>query len=175
MSDHGRCKTFCRKALKPITIMFIPHDNPGRSLNLNVPVVGVLLSVICCFVGAAYIFFMIPGAIRYHGMEKQFMDYSRKMTDFNATLSSLNKTEKDLRQLTLLGSKDQIFEKVNTPGMDYYAQNKISMVQVIRKVKRGDVIGYLSSTGSTAKSRGDYEIRHKGRSENTILLAGRKS
>ncbi|HYA14908.1 MAG TPA: hypothetical protein VEF33_11265, partial [Syntrophales bacterium] len=148
MSGYRRFKIFCRKAVTPISIMFIPHDNPGKSLNLNVPVVGVLLSAICCFVGAIYIFSMIPDAIKYHIMEKQLLDYSRKVVDFNTTLSSLKKEEKDLYQLVSLGSKEKILEKVDTPDMD----NRVNMVQAGKKIKQGDVIGYLSSTSSAAKN-----------------------
>ncbi len=161
MSDYRRFKIFCRHLLTPITIMFIPHDNPGRSLNLNVPVIGVLLSVICCFVGAVYFFSMISDAIKYQSMEKQLLDYSRKVEDFNATLSSLKKTEKDLHQLISLKSKEKIFEKVDTPVMGHYAHNKMNAVKVAQKVKQGGVIGYLGSTGSATGSHVQYEIAQR--------------
>jgi murein DD-endopeptidase MepM/ murein hydrolase activator NlpD len=275
MSDYQRFKIFCRKSLKPITIMFIPHDNPGRSLNLNVPAIGVLLSVICCFVGAVYLLSMVPDAIKYQVTEKQLLDYSRKVADFNATLLSLKRAEKDLHQLLSLGSRDKIFEKVDTSdmgafdinqiqeqiessmqtvgaikdylrsqkdlyittpkglpvqgeisspygsrinpitgnsefhrGLDvsadvdtpimatadgvivfsgwnrgggnvvviahghgystYYAHNKMNTVQVGQKVRRGEVVGYVGSTGSATGSHVHYEIWRNGRSENPI-------
>jgi murein DD-endopeptidase MepM/ murein hydrolase activator NlpD len=275
MSDYRRFKIFCRKALKPITIMFIPHDNPGRSLNLNVPAVGVLLSVICCFVGAVYLLSMLPNAIKYQVMEKQLLEYSRKVADFEATLLSLKKAEKELHQLISLGSKEKIFEKVDTSdmgafdinqiqqqiestmqtidgikdylrsqknlysatpkdlpvhgaitspygtrinpitgisefhrGLDvsadagtpimatadgivvfsgwnggggnvvviahghgystYYAHNKMNAVQVGQKIRRGEVVGYVGSTGSATGSHVHYEIWRNGRSENPI-------
>jgi len=171
VSGYQRFKKFCGQAVTPISIMFIPHGNPGRSLNLNVPVAGVLLSVICFFVGAVYIFSMIPDAVKYHVMEKQILEYSRKVADFNTTLSSLKKEEKDLHQLVSLGSKEKILEKVDAPDMD----NRMGIVQAGKKIKRGDVIGYLSSTSSATGNPIRYAKWRKGVSENPIRNTERRS
>jgi len=255
--------------------MFIPHDNPRRSLNLNVPAIGVFLSVICSLVGTVCLISMIPDAIRYQGMEKQLLDYSRKVYDFKATLLSLKKAENELHQLLALGSKEKILEKVDTSdvgsfdinqvqeqietsinavsaikdylrsqknlylatpkgfpvqgsisspygsrvnpisqrsefhrGVDisadagtpvtatadgvvvfsgyntgggnvvviahghhfstYYAHNRKNAAQVGQKVRRGEVIGYVGSTGSATGNHVHYEIWHNGKSENPI-------
>ncbi len=126
MPDYKRLKIYFQKALTPVTIMFIPHDNPRRSLNLNVPVIGLVLSIICSLVGAVYLASMIPDAIKYQGMEKQLLDYSRKVYDFNATLLSLKKAENELHQLLSHGSKEKIFEKVDTSDVGSF---DISQVQ----------------------------------------------
>ncbi len=276
MPDYQKFKIFFRKALTPVTIMFIPHDNSRSSLNLNVPAIGVFLSVICSIVGAVYLLSMLPDAIRYQDMEKQLLDYSKKVVDFKATLLSLKKAEKDLHQLISLGSKERILEKVDTSdmgsfdidqvqeqiessmktvgaikdylrsqkdlylatpsglpvqgtisspfgsrinpisgcsefhrGLDvsttagmpimatadgvvvfsgwngggggnlvvithgrgfstYYAHNQKNAVQVGQSIKRGDIIGYVGSTGSTTGSHVHYEVRHNGKSENPI-------
>jgi hypothetical protein len=104
MPDYRELKRYCQRALTPITIMLIPHDNPRRSLNLNIPAIGLFVSLISSFVGAVYLAFMIHDAIQYKGMEKQLLDYSRKVYDFNATLLSLKKGENELHQLLALGS-----------------------------------------------------------------------
>lgn len=104
MPDYRELKRYCQRALTPITIMLIFHDNPRRSLNLNIPAIGLFVSLICSFVGTVYLLSIIPDAIRYQGMEKQLLDYSRKVYDFNATLLSLKKAENELHQLLALGA-----------------------------------------------------------------------
>ena len=125
MPYYQRLKIYCQKAITPITIMLIPHDNPRRSLNLNIPAIGVILSIICSLVGAVYLLSMIPDAIKYQGMEKQFLDYSRKVYDFKATLLSLKKAENELHQLISLGSKEKILEKVDTSDMGSFDINQV--------------------------------------------------
>ena len=282
MPDYQKFKIFFRKALTPVTIMFIPHDNSRSSLNLNVPAIGVFLSVICSIVGAVYLLSMLPDAIRYQDMEKQLLDYSKKVVDFKATLLSLKKAEKDLHQLISLGSKERILEKVDTSdmgsfdidqvqeqiessmktvgaikdylrsqkdlylatpsglpvqgtisspfgsrinpisgwsefhrGLDvsttagmpimatadgvvvfsgwnggggnivviahghgfstYYAHNRKNTVQVGQSVKRGDVIGYVGSTGSTTGSHVHYAVWLNGKCKNPINYTEGKS
>ena len=125
MPDCQKFKTLFRKALTPITIMFIPHDNSRKSLNLNVPAIGVFLSAICSIVGAVYLLSMLPYAIRYQEIEKQLIDYSKKVVDFKATLVSLKKTEQDLHHLVSLGSKDKIFEKVDMSDMGSFEIDQV--------------------------------------------------
>ncbi len=281
MPDYQRLKIYCQRVFTPITIMLIPHDNPRRSLNLHVPAIGDFVSIICSLVGAVYLASMIPDAIKYQGMEKQLLDYSRKVYDFNATLLSLKKAENELHQLLSLGSKEKIFEKVDTSdigsfdinqvqeqieisiktvgaikdylhseknlylatprgfpvqgiisspyggrinpisghsefhrGLDisadagtpvtatadgvvvfsgyntgggnvvviahghhfstYYAHNRKNTAQVGQKVRRGEVIGYVGSTGSATGNHVHYEVWHKGKSENpTYYTKGR--
>jgi murein DD-endopeptidase MepM/ murein hydrolase activator NlpD len=275
MPHYRKFKMFFRKALTPVTIMFVPHDNSRRSLNLNVPAIGIFLSAICSVIGAVYLLSMLPDAIKYQDMEKQLLDYSKKVVDFKATLVSLKKAEKDLHQLISLGSRERIFEKVDTSdmgsfdidqvqeqiessmktvgaikdylrsqkdlylatptgfpvqgpisspfgkrvhpvsghsefhrGLDisadagtpirttadgvvvfsgwnggggnivviahghgfstYYAHNRKNTVQVGQSVKRGDIIGYVGSTGSTTGSHVHYAVWLNGKCKNPI-------
>ena len=240
---------------------------------MNVPAIGLFVSIICSLVGAIYIISMMPDAVRYQSMQKQLLDYSRKVYDFNTTLLSLKKAENELHQLLSLGSKEKIFEKVDmsdsgsfdidqiqeqmetsiktvsaikdylhsqkdlylaTPrgfpvqgiisspygsrinpisqqsefhrGIDisadagtpvmataegvvvfsghnaaggnivviahghhfstYYAHNRRNTVQIGQKVKRGEVIGYVGSTGSATGNHVHYEVWHEGKNEN---------
>ena len=125
MPDYQKIKIFCQKALAPVTIMFIPHNNSRRSVNLNVPAIVVFLSCVCSIVGAVYLLVMLPNAIRYQEIEKQLLDYSKKVVDFKATLLSLKKAEKDLHQLISLGSKEKIFEKVDSSDMGSFDINQV--------------------------------------------------
>ena len=113
MQFYHEAKMLVRKAVSPITIMIIPHGGTRRTINLNVPVAVIVLLTLFSFAGATYLFSMIPDVIRYRGMEKQFLEYSQKVSDLNATLLSLKKTEKELHALMSLGSKEKISEKVD--------------------------------------------------------------
>jgi murein DD-endopeptidase MepM/ murein hydrolase activator NlpD len=120
-----KIKTLCRKAVTPITIMLIPHDYTRRTMNLNVPVIAIVIMTFFSFVGLIYFCSLIPDVIRFRGMEQQLVDYSKKVLDFNATLLSLKKEEKDLRALVSLGSKAKIMEKVDASGMGAFDINQV--------------------------------------------------
>ena len=282
MHFFHKIRNICRKAFTPITIMFIPHGNTRRTVNLNVPVIGIVLSTALSCIGLVYLCSLVPDYIRYQSMEKQLIDFSRKVTDFNVTLHSLKKAEQDLRALISLGSKEKILENVDgsdmgafditqvqqqiessmqavgsikdflrtqkdlylaTPrglpvpglitsayggrtnpitgrpefhrGLDisaragtpvtataegvisfagwngggghlvviahgqgfftYYAHNSKIIVQVGQRVKRGEVISYVGSTGSTTGSHCHYEVWRDGKGQNPLNYVEEKS
>jgi len=145
MPHYRKIKIFFKKALTPVTIMFIPHDNSRRSLNMNVPAIGVFLSTICSIVGAVYLLSMLPYAIRYQDMEKQLHDYSKKVVDFKATLVSLKKAEQDLHHLVSLGSKEKIFDNVDTSDMGSFEIDQVQE-QIESSMKTvGAIKDYLRS------------------------------
>ena len=276
MLKKEKIKAILKRAIAPVTIMFIPHSNTRRTLNLNIPAAGIMISAVLCCFGILYLSSMILDVIRYQAMEKQIRDYSQKVSDFNATLLSLKKAEKDLHQLISLGSKEKILETIDTSdmgaidinqiqkqitssmqtvgaikdylrsqkdlylatprgmpiqqgtitspfgirthpithrtefhrGLDistaagnpvratadgivsfsgwngsggnvvvvehgygfstYYAHNKMNMVEVGQKVKRGAVLGYVGSTGNATGSHVHYEVWHDGKGVNPI-------
>lgn len=140
MQFFHKFKTLCRKAFKPITIMLIPHDNTSRTINLNVPAVGIILSTFLSAIGLIYVCSLIPDVIRYQSMERQLVDYSKKVSDFNATLLSLKKAEKDLHALISLGSKDKILAKVDASDMGAFDINQVqqqieSSMQTVGTIK----------------------------------------
>jgi murein DD-endopeptidase MepM/ murein hydrolase activator NlpD len=125
MEFYHKIRTLCRKAVTPITIMLIPHNYTRSTLNLNVPAIAIVISTIFSFVGLIYFCSLIPDVIRYRGIEQQLVDYSKKVSDFNATLLSLKKEEKDLHALVSLGSKAKIMEKVDASGMGAFDINQV--------------------------------------------------
>ena len=83
---------------------------------------------------------MIPDVIRYRGMAKQFLAYSQTVSELNATLLSLKKTEKDLHALMALGSKEKISEredssKVTSLNVANVNQQIESCMQTIDAIK----------------------------------------
>jgi murein DD-endopeptidase MepM/ murein hydrolase activator NlpD len=52
----------------------------------------------------------------------------------------------------------------------YYAHNRLVVVRVGQKIKRGDVIGYVGSTGNSTGPHVHYEVWKDGRSLNPITF-----
>ena len=125
MRWHLALKTMCRRAFKPVTIMLIPHGDTRKTININVPAVIIALTAVFSVVGFISVCSLIPNVIRYQGIERQLDDYSKKMTDFNATLLSLKNAERDLHALVALGSRDKILEKVDTSDMGDFDINQV--------------------------------------------------
>lgn len=153
---YSEAKVLYRKAISPITIILVRHGNTRRIINLNIPAVGIALIVFLSFVGTIYLCSMIPDVIRYRGMERQFLDYARKVSDLNATLSSLKKTEKELHALMSLGSKEKILERVDSFRM-------ISS-------DSANVHQYIDSSMQTIKAIKDYLRKQKDL--NMLAVAG---
>lgn len=118
MQFYRGFKILYRKAVSPITIMFIPLGNARRTINLNISTVGIALLTFFFFVNFIFLCYMIPSFNRYHNMERQFLHYSQKVSDLNATLLSLKKTNKDLHGLISPGTKEKILERVDTSDME---------------------------------------------------------
>jgi murein DD-endopeptidase MepM/ murein hydrolase activator NlpD len=132
MKFYNKVKIFCNKAFKPVTIMFIPHNNTKRTLNINVPAIGILLSLAFSLVGLVYVCSLIPDFIRYQVMEnrylvmeKQTQETSRKIADLKTTIVSLKKAENDLHRLISLGTKEKILEKVNASDIGDFDINQV--------------------------------------------------
>jgi len=143
MPFYRRVRTLCRKAFNPITILLIPHGNSRRTINLHIPAIGIVLSVLISLAGLLYVCSLIPDAIRYQGVEKQLQDYTNKVADFNATLLSLKKAEKELYALISLGSREKILEKVDASDMGAF-----DITQVQRQIESsmqtvGNIKDYL--------------------------------
>jgi murein DD-endopeptidase MepM/ murein hydrolase activator NlpD len=127
-------KTIVRRVLAPVTIMFIPHHNTKRSLHLSIPAIGVVFSVIICCLCAAYLSLATIGIIKYRSMDQQLKEYSEKVSDFNATLTSLKKAEKDLYRLLSLGSREKILENVELSDMGTVDVGTVDIRQIQQQI-----------------------------------------
>lgn len=70
MFDIHKIKNLCKKAFTPVTIMLIPHINK-RPLNLKIPSIGILVSIILWFIGTFYVFSVAVDAFEYQAMGKK--------------------------------------------------------------------------------------------------------
>jgi murein DD-endopeptidase MepM/ murein hydrolase activator NlpD len=134
MFKMQKAKTIFRRLLAPVSIMLIPHHNTRRSFHLSIPAVGLFLTTLICCGGAVYLALVTMDLIRYRAMEKQIQDYSKKVSDFNATLTSLKKAEKDLYQLLSLGSREKILENVDPADMGTVDMGTVDIQQIQQQI-----------------------------------------
>ena len=272
MLDIHKIKMLCKKAFTPVTIMLIPHSST-KPLNLKIPSIGILVSILLWILGTIYIFSIAVNAFEYQSMKNKLNYYSKQFSEMKVTMWSLKKAEKEFRRLFSLDSKEKVLENIDNPGSGsidmenlkkeiaksmekiseiknylrlqkdiylatpsglpvrgaitsnygkrdnprsgeeefhsgidiamspgtpvsatadgivsfsgwnggsgnlvvlehgfgystFYAHNKINIVKVGQKVRRGDVIGYIGSTGNTTGPHVHYEIWKDGSSVN---------
>jgi len=276
-----KLKRLLKKAFTPITIMFVPHSKT-RPLNIRVPFIGILISLIIWCFGTVYIFSITVNTIEYYKMKDRVDYYSQEFMELSTTMSAIRGAEKEFRRLFSLESREDVLEHIDisdsgsidmenlkkqvqhtienvgeirdylhiqrdiyfaTPrglpvegrisspygkrkhpmsgeiefhtGTDisagsgspvratadgivsfsgwsggngylvvlehghgfstFFAHNKKNVVEVGQKVKRGDVIGYVGTTGSSTGPHVHYEIWKDGKHVNPKQYIGGKS
>lgn len=102
-----------KKALTPVTIMVIPHETL-KSLNLKVPLLGILLSLILLGVGAVQTYRVAVNGLQYASMVEKVNYYTQQFSQWNSTVTALKETEEDFRKIFSLNSKDQVLETIDT-------------------------------------------------------------
>src|SRR5512137_3057449 len=73
-----------KKAFTPLTIMVIPHENL-KSLNLKIPLLGILLSLLLFAVGAIQTTKLIANGLRYPFVMEKVDYYTQKFSEWNST------------------------------------------------------------------------------------------
>ena len=273
-----KLKRLLTKAFTPVTIMFVPHSKT-RPINIRVPFIGILVSLIIWCFGTIYIFSITVNTIEYYKMKDRVDYYSQEFMELSTTMSAIRGAEREFRKLFSLESKEDVLEHIDvsdsgsidmenlkkqvqhtienvgeikdylrvqrdiyfaTPkgfpvegrisspygkrkhpmsgevefhtGLDlsanpgnpvhatadgivsfsgwsggngylvvlehghgfstFYAHNKKNIVKVGQKVKRGDVIGYVGTTGSSTGPHVHYEIWKDGKHVNPQKYIG---
>jgi len=109
----NRVHFLIKKLFIPITIMVVPHGDL-RSLNIKVPPMGIILTLLLSLVGGFYTFSVIADGLKYPALVKKVDFYSEQFSQWNSTLSSLREAEKDFRRIFSVNSKEKILEAVDT-------------------------------------------------------------
>jgi len=107
-----KLKLFLKKAFTPITIMLVPHSKT-RPLNIKVPFIAILGSIILWCFGTIYIFTVTVNTIEYYKMKDKVDYYSQEFTKLNTTISAIRGAEKEFRRLFSLDSKEEVLEHVD--------------------------------------------------------------
>ncbi len=136
---------FFKKAFTSITIMVVPHDN-HRSLNLKVPLAGILILFLLAAVGSGYLFYLAADGLEYkaqhYAMAKKVDFYSEQFNQWDSTVTALKTVEGEFRQLFSLESKDEVLENVDT--------------SFIGSLEVPDLIDELKKTIDTVEEIKDY-------------------
>jgi murein DD-endopeptidase MepM/ murein hydrolase activator NlpD len=102
-----------KKALTPVTIMVIPHENL-RSLNIKIPSLGIFLTLLLSAVGAFYILSLAFNGFKYPALVEKVDFYTKQFSQWNSTASALKGIEEDFRRIFSLQSKEKILEAIDT-------------------------------------------------------------
>jgi murein DD-endopeptidase MepM/ murein hydrolase activator NlpD len=102
-----------KKAFTPITIMVIPHENL-RSLNIKIPAVGILFTLILSAIGGFYIFSLAANGLEYPSLVEKVNFYNKQFSQWNSTASALREVEEDFRRIFSLKSRERILQTMDT-------------------------------------------------------------
>ena len=108
-----RIRYLLRKALTPVTIMVIPHENL-KPLNLKVPFFGILLTLLFLTVGVIQTYRLVVNGLKYPFLMERVDFYTQKFSEWNSTVTALKETERDFRKIFSLKYKDKILDTMNT-------------------------------------------------------------
>jgi murein DD-endopeptidase MepM/ murein hydrolase activator NlpD len=130
MIKMQRIQAIVKRAFAPVTIMLIPHHKSGKSIHLNISLLGVVFSLMLCGGVAVYLVLATIDIVGYRSMDKQIREYSARISDFNATMASLKKAEKDLYRLLAMGSREKVLEAVDPSDMGRVDINTLEVAKV---------------------------------------------
>ncbi|BCB96396.1 membrane protein [Dissulfurispira thermophila] len=108
-----KLKRFIRRLFTPVTIMLIPHDSK-RTINVKLPSIGVVSSVVLWLVGSIYVISIAIDTIEYYNMKSKLNFYMGQFVELRTTISLLEKAEAEFKRLLSFKSRDKILENVDT-------------------------------------------------------------
>jgi murein DD-endopeptidase MepM/ murein hydrolase activator NlpD len=136
---------FFKKAFTSITIMVVPH-NRHRSVNLKIPLAGIVIPCLLAAVGGGYLFYLAVDGLAYkaqHDAMAEKVDfYAAQFNQWDSTITALKTVEGEFRQLFSLKSKDEVLENVDT--------------SFIGSLEVPDLVDELKKTISTVEEIQDY-------------------
>ncbi len=109
----GRIYRLCKKGLTPITILVVPHNNL-KSLNLRIPVMGIVLVAFFLVAGAIQISMLVVHGLQYSSLVEKVDFYTKQFSQWNSTVTALHEAERDFRRIFSLDSKDKVLETLDT-------------------------------------------------------------
>ncbi len=133
------------KAFTSITIMVVPHGN-HRSMNLKVPIAGIVIPLLLAAVGSGYLFYLAIDGLEYKTKHFEMVEkvefYSEQFDQWDSTVTALRTVEEEFRHLFALESSDDVLENVDT--------------SFIGSLEIPDLVEDLKKTISTVEEIKDY-------------------
>jgi hypothetical protein len=145
-----KLEKFLKKALAPITIMIIPHEN-AKLLNIRIPSIVIPLSLFLSLSSFVYVATLAVHGLEYEPMKQKLNYYSREVDEWSSTVNALKKAEletvnalkkaeADFRQIFALKSQETVLETIDTEfsgSIDFTALKKEleSTVETVDEIK----------------------------------------
>jgi len=135
-----RIKSYLRRSLTSVTIMVVPHSNT-KPLRLNISIIGLVLCMLLCLIGAGSVVSMGVRTVEYYGMRKKLAVLSSQFGEMKVVMNSLKKADQEFARLLSFKSKKGILEHAdleNAGALDFELLKKqvaetIQSVSEIRK------------------------------------------
>ena len=109
----NRINFLYKKALTPVTIMVIPHENL-KSVNIKIPSIGIFFALLLSVIGAFYVFSLAAHGLEYPALVEKVHFYGQHFSQWSSTVSALKEVDEDFRKLFSLKSKEKILETIDT-------------------------------------------------------------
>jgi len=134
-SAMRNARRLLKKAFASVTVMVIPHDHV-RTLNLKVPIVILVTTILLALVGGSYLVGMTVKSIKYRSenleMAATVKQYSDEFSEWNSTVRMLKLAGNDFRQLFSLGSKEEVLEET----VDMYFAGSLELPDLIEELQK---------------------------------------
>lgn len=125
-----KLKGIVRKAFTPITIMLIPHTK-ARPINFRIPSIGIAACVFLWIMGTVYIATSAVKIAEYQAMNEKIAYYSKQFIELSSSMTSIKKTEKELKRLVSLGSRENILQNLDEEPIE-----SIDMEHIVQEIER---------------------------------------
>lgn len=141
-----------KKTFTPVTIMVVPHEDLP-CLNIRVPLIGILFSLLTCALGCFYLFSLAAAGLKYRNVEEKVQYYSRYFFEWQGTVAAFKRVEAEFRSLVPLPSRERTLEQASSPfsgdlDLDFLREElekTIAGMDEIRDYLRGQKDLYLAT------------------------------
>lgn len=135
-----------KKLFNSITLAFIPHKG-GRPVKMRISFLGIIMIVAFSLIAILSTILLVVKAPSYFSLKKQIYqarkqisvlktNYDRDIGCLKDTLIKLQKTEKQLRKLLNLGSKEKIIEAVGSEDIPFSGIGSVDIEVIKREMER---------------------------------------
>lgn len=135
----NKIRKLAKKALTPITIMLIPHNN-SKSFNIKLPSIGIVLSAALWLTGSVYVLSVAVNAFEYRLMKDKLSFYTKQFVELKTTINALKSAEAEFKRLFSLGSREKVLENVraesgsiDSAALGNQVRNAIATVREIKE------------------------------------------
>jgi murein DD-endopeptidase MepM/ murein hydrolase activator NlpD len=162
--------------------MLIPH-NGKKSINLKIPSIGVVASVMLWFIGTVYVISIAVDTASYYDMKDKLNFYTGQFVELRDTINTLKKAEDEFSRILSFKSRKKILENVDAKISAYdvgaldtdllkeQISNSIESVDSIKKFLKEQKNIYMATpqgwpvAGKITSDYGQRENPINGRSE----------